>query len=77
MKSKDTLEARVKKGHIIAEALPYIEKFQGDTFVVKYGGSLMVHDDKRLYLREILFYLNTWELILLLFMEVARKSPNG
>jgi len=32
--------------HVLTEALPYINKFQGKTFVIKYGGNAMV--DERL-----------------------------
>lgn len=32
--------------HVLAEALPYIQRFSGKTFVIKYGGNAMV--DKKL-----------------------------
>jgi len=35
------------KIHILIEALPYIQKFQGKTFVIKYGGSIMESEDAR------------------------------
>ena len=31
--------------HVLIEALPYIQKFQGKTFVIKYGGNAMVDED--------------------------------
>ena len=31
----------VHKAEVLLEALPYIQKFRGSTFVVKYGGSFM------------------------------------
>jgi len=36
----------VEKANILIEALPYIKRFYGKTFVIKYGGAAMV--DKRL-----------------------------
>lgn len=36
----------IDKAHVLHEALPYIQRFQGATFVVKYGGHAMV--DERL-----------------------------
>ena len=30
-----------EKAKVLLEALPYIQKFRGSTFVVKYGGSFM------------------------------------
>ncbi|MGB5824466.1 MAG: acetylglutamate kinase [Proteocatella sp.] len=35
------------KIHILIEALPYIKKFQGKTFVIKYGGSIMESEEVR------------------------------
>jgi len=32
---------------ILVQALPYIQKYQGRTFVIKYGGSAMVDDELR------------------------------
>ena len=31
----------IAKAAALLEALPYIQKFSGETFVVKYGGSFM------------------------------------
>ncbi len=36
---------RIEKAKVLLEALPYIRRFTGKTIVIKYGGSLMVHDD--------------------------------
>src|SRR5690554_1187528 len=33
------------KAKILIEALPYIKKFSGKTFVIKYGGNAMVDDE--------------------------------
>ncbi|MFP6855353.1 MAG: acetylglutamate kinase, partial [Opitutales bacterium] len=35
----------VEKATVLMEALPYVQKFQGSTFVVKYGGSCLEHPD--------------------------------
>jgi acetylglutamate kinase len=33
------------RGEILNQALPYLQQFQGQTFVVKYGGSAMRNPD--------------------------------
>ena len=33
------------KARILAEALPYIQRFHGKTIVIKYGGNAMVEED--------------------------------
>lgn len=35
----------MNRADLLVEALPYIEKFAGKTFVIKYGGSIMEHED--------------------------------
>ena len=35
----------VEKAAVLMEALPYVRKFRGSTFVVKYGGSCLEHPD--------------------------------
>ena len=35
----------VKKAEILCEALPYLRKFSGETFVIKFGGSAMGKDN--------------------------------
>lgn len=43
-----------KKAEILAEALPYIQKFHGTTIVVKYGGNAMVEEKlKHSFARDI------------------------
>ena len=37
------MEETLKKAKILSEALPYIRRFKGKTFVIKYGGSAMVN----------------------------------
>lgn len=38
-------EQMIGKANILIEALPYIQKFNGKTFVIKYGGNAMINDD--------------------------------
>ena len=35
----------MNKAEILIEALPYIKRFAGKTFVIKYGGSVMENDE--------------------------------
>ena len=35
------IEAIQAKAAVLVEALPYVRRFRGSTFVVKYGGSFM------------------------------------
>ena len=37
----------IDRAKVLAEALPYIQKFTGKTIVVKYGGSAMISDELR------------------------------
>ena len=39
------LQALVEKAEVLIEALPYITKFRGATFVIKYGGHAMSNDE--------------------------------
>lgn len=39
------MEDSIIKAEILTEALPYIRKFFGKTFVIKYGGAAQVQDD--------------------------------
>lgn len=39
--------SHVERAEVLAEALPYIQKYSGKTVVVKYGGSAMVSDELR------------------------------
>lgn len=36
-----------ERAHVLAEALPYIQKYSGKTIVVKYGGNAMISDELR------------------------------
>jgi len=35
----------IQKANVLIEALPYIQRFRGKTFVIKYGGSVIGKDD--------------------------------
>ena len=35
----------IDKAKILVEALPYIQKFNGKTVVIKYGGNAMINDE--------------------------------
>ena len=39
------MERYIGKAEVLMEALPYIQRFYGKTFVVKYGGSAMVDEE--------------------------------
>ena len=39
--------SHVERAQMLTEALPYIQKFNGKTIVIKYGGNAMVSDDLR------------------------------
>ncbi len=41
------VERLIEKAEVLLEALPYIRKFRGRTFVIKYGGSAMVNEELR------------------------------
>ena len=46
----------LSRAQILSEALPYIQKFQGRTIVIKYGGAAMVREELRAeVLRDIVF----------------------
>ena len=40
-----TVEAAGNVAHVLAEALPYIQRFGGKTIVIKYGGNAMVDEE--------------------------------
>ena len=39
-----TRDSAINTAHVLAEALPYIQRFSGKTFVIKYGGNAMVDE---------------------------------
>jgi acetylglutamate kinase len=49
-----TRESAINTAHVLAEALPYIQRFSGKTFVIKYGGNAMVDENlKASFARDI------------------------
>jgi len=49
-----TRESAINTAHVLAEALPYIQRFSGKTFVIKYGGNAMVDESlKASFARDI------------------------
>ena len=49
-------EAALAKAAVLAEALPWMEKFQGATVVLKYGGNAMVDDElRRAFAADVVF----------------------
>ena len=55
MNSIDNLQ----KAHILAEALPHIQKYDGKIIVVKYGGNAMVNEELKKAVMHDLVYLST------------------
>lgn len=45
-------EQTIEKANILIEALPYIQRFNGKTVVVKYGGNAMINDDLKNHVME-------------------------
>ena len=39
--------SHIDRANVLAEALPYIQKYRGETIVVKYGGNAMISDELR------------------------------
>ena len=53
-------EAALAKAAVLAEALPWLEKFQGATIVLKYGGNAMTDDAlKRAFAEDVVFLRHT------------------
>jgi len=51
-----TMEKVIQKAAVLIEALPYIQRFRGETIVVKFGGSIMDDEDGvRAILNDIAF----------------------
>jgi len=44
MFSKDS-NTNIQRANILSQALPYIQKFNGKTIVIKYGGNAMINED--------------------------------
>jgi acetylglutamate kinase len=49
-----TRESAMNTAHVLAEALPYIQRFSGKTIVIKYGGNAMIDEKlKESFARDI------------------------
>lgn len=46
------MERVISKANTLVEALPYIQKFNGKTVVIKYGGNAMINDDLKNHVME-------------------------
>ncbi|MBR5152471.1 MAG: acetylglutamate kinase [Clostridia bacterium] len=46
------MEKVIEKANILIEALPYIQKFNGKTVVIKYGGNAMINDELKEHVME-------------------------
>jgi acetylglutamate kinase len=50
------IDAAAQKAAVLAEALPWLQRFHGTTFVIKYGGSAMLEDElKRAFAQDLVF----------------------
>jgi len=60
------LKSRIEKANILLDALPYIRKYAGKTFIIKYGGSAQINETlKNKFAQDItLFYLVGIKLII-------------
>ena len=55
-RDQSRLAAAAAKAHILVEALPWLERFQGALVVIKYGGNAMVDDElKAAFAQDIVF----------------------
>ncbi len=51
-----SLSAAGDKAAVLVEALPWIQKFAGETIVIKYGGNAMVNDElRRAFAEDVVF----------------------
>ena len=39
------MENYIEKAEVLSEALPFMQRFRGETVVVKFGGSIMENED--------------------------------
>ncbi len=60
------MKSRIEKASILLDALPYIRKYAGKTFIIKYGGSAQINETlKNKFAQDItLFYLVGIKLII-------------
>ena len=58
MKPRDagSLSSAGEKASVLVEALPWIQKFAGETIVIKYGGNAMINDElRRAFAEDVVF----------------------
>lgn len=48
-----------RKAHVLAEALPWLQRFSGKVIVVKYGGNAMIDDTLKAAFAEDMVFLRT------------------
>jgi acetylglutamate kinase len=54
--ASDRLATAAEKASVLVEALPWLQRFNGATIVVKYGGNAMIDDDlKRAFAQDMVF----------------------
>jgi len=57
MKDRRDLETTQAKAEILIEALPYLQKFSGKTFVIKVGGEILDYPEQaRLFAQDIMLF---------------------
>lgn len=55
-RQSDPLAHAAEKAAVLVEALPWIQKFSGETIVIKYGGNAMVDDElRRAFAEDVVF----------------------
>jgi acetylglutamate kinase len=52
------MKTLIQKANVLIEALPYIRKFYGKTFVIKYGGAAMIEEELKDAFAEDIVLLN-------------------
>ena len=52
------MEEIIKKADVLIEALPYIKRFRGRTFVIKYGGSAIANEQLRKSVLNDIVFMN-------------------
>ncbi len=52
------MEEIIKKADVLIEALPYIKRFRGTSFVIKYGGSAIVNEQNRKSVLSDIVFMN-------------------
>ena len=52
------MEEAIKKSNVLIEALPYIKKFYGKVFVIKFGGSALSDEKIRHHVLEDIVFMN-------------------